>query len=115
MSRRLALLLLVAPAPLAAQTGQACPEIPRYHVDQVDDYHGTRVSDPYRWLENADGDSTRQWVEAENCRTFAWLDQIAERDSLRRRLTRLWNYERFGLPVREGGRYFWTKNDGLQN
>jgi prolyl oligopeptidase len=81
----------------------------------VDNYHGTQVRDSYRWLEDADAEETRAWVEAQNCRTFAWLGQIPERDRIRERLTRLWNYERFGVPSRDGGVYVWTKNDGLQN
>jgi prolyl oligopeptidase len=81
----------------------------------VDDYHGTKVADPYRWLEDPDSDDTRAWVEAENRLTFAYLDEIPERQKLKERLTKLWNYERYGVPFKEGGRYFWSKNDGLQN
>jgi prolyl oligopeptidase len=83
--------------------------------DQTDDYHGTQVADPYRWLEDLDSPETRAWVEAQNQVTFAWLGQIASRERIRQRLTQLWNYERFGLPHKRGGRYFYTKNDGLQN
>jgi len=111
-----AIALVLASSPLAAQGAQqTCPDIPRYTVNQVDDYHGTRISDPYRWLENTESDSTRRWIEAENCRTFGWLAQVPERDRLRQRLTALWNYERYGVPGRQGGRYVWGKNDGLQN
>jgi prolyl oligopeptidase len=84
-------------------------------VDQTDDYHGTKVADPYRWLEDLDSDATRAWVEAENKLTFSFLEKIPEREPLRRRLTDLWNYERYGLPHKKGGRYFYTRNDGLQN
>jgi prolyl oligopeptidase len=104
-----------APALTAQAAPQTCPEVPRWTVGQVDNYHGTQVTDPYRWLENVDSDSTRRWIEAENCRTFGWLAQIPERDAIRQRLTRLWNYERYGIPGRQGGRYIWGKNDGLQN
>jgi len=83
--------------------------------DQTDDYHGTQVADPYRWLEDLDSPETRAWVEAQNQVTFAWLGQITSRERIRQRLTQLWNYERFGLPHKRGGRYFYTKNDGLQN
>ncbi len=83
--------------------------------DQVDDYHGTPVADPYRWLEDPDSDETRKWVEAQNKVTFAHLDRIAAREPIERRLTELWNFERFGLPVKRGGKYFYTRNDGLQN
>lgn len=82
---------------------------------QVDDYHGTKVADPYRWLENPDSPESREWIEAENKITFDFLKAIPAREKIRERLTELWNYERFGTPSREGGRYFITRNDGLQN
>ena len=84
-------------------------------IDQVDDYHGTKVADPYRWLEDPDSPETQAWVEAQNKVTFGWLAQVPSRDRIRQRLTQLWNYERYGLPHKKGGRYFYTRNDGLQN
>jgi prolyl oligopeptidase len=84
-------------------------------VDQVDDYHGTKVADPYRWLENPDAPDTKAWVEAQNKVTFDYLDQIPQREPLKTRLTELWNYEKYGRPFKRGGRYFYYKNDGLQN
>ncbi|HUR37446.1 MAG TPA: hypothetical protein VM009_06495, partial [Terriglobales bacterium] len=89
------------------------PEVKK--VDQVDDYHGTKVADPYRWLENADSDETKAWVEAENKITFDYLGKIAERRAIRERLTKLWNYERYTNPQIQGGRYFFSRNNGLQN
>lgn len=83
--------------------------------DQVDDFHGTSVADPYRWLEDLDSEETKAWVEAENKLTFGYLNQISERAGIKARLTNLWNYERFGIPEQNGGRYFFTRNDGLQN
>ena len=83
--------------------------------DQVDDYHGTKVADPYRWLEDLDSPETRAWVEAENRLTFDYLNRIPERALIKKRLTEIWNYERFGVPFKEGGRYFYTRNSGLQN
>src|SRR2546425_9206503 len=83
--------------------------------DLVDDYHGTKVPDPYRWLEDVDAPETRAWIEAENRVTDAYLGQIGERDRIRRRLTALWNYPRYGPPFKKAGRYFFFKNDGLQN
>jgi len=83
--------------------------------DVVDDYHGTKVADPYRWLEDPDSPETRAWVQAENALTFAWLGQIPARDRIRARLTALWDYERMGVPVWRNGRLFFEKNDGLQN
>jgi prolyl oligopeptidase len=83
--------------------------------DQVDDYHGTKVADPYRWLEDTDSSDTHAWVEAENKLTFAYLDKIPYRQAIHNRLTKLWNYERFSSPEQEGGRYFFEHNSGLQN
>ncbi|MFQ5495927.1 MAG: prolyl oligopeptidase family protein, partial [Phycisphaerae bacterium] len=84
-------------------------------ADVVDDHHGTLVSDPYRWLEDPDSQESRAWIEAENEITFGYLDDIPERARIKDRLTKLWNYERYGLPTKRGHRYFFTKNDGLQN
>jgi prolyl oligopeptidase len=84
-------------------------------VDQVDDYHGVKVADPYRWLEDTDSADTHAWVEAENKLTFSYLDQIPYRRALRDRMTKLWNYERFSVPTQRGGRYFYQHNNGLQN
>ncbi len=84
-------------------------------TDQFDIYHGVRVSDPYRWLENLDSAETRAWVEAENQLTNAWLEKFPEREHLRKRLTELWNYERYSVPYKRAGRYFFRRNDGLQN
>jgi prolyl oligopeptidase len=84
-------------------------------VEQIDNYHGTTVADPYRWLEDANSAETKQWVDAQNQVTQAWLGQIPERELIKQRLTKLWNYERYGVPSKEGGRYFYSRNDGLQN
>lgn len=83
--------------------------------DQVDDYHGTKIPDPYRWLEDVDSPDTKAWVQSQNEVTFHYLAQVASRPVIKERLTQLWNYERFGLPVKRGRRYFYTRNDGLQN
>jgi prolyl oligopeptidase len=83
--------------------------------DQVDDYHGTKVADPYRWLEDLDSAETAKWVAAENKLTFDFLNSIPQRAAIKERLTRLWNYEKFGVPMKEGSRYFYTRNSGLQN
>ena len=81
----------------------------------VDDYHGTKVADPYRWLEDDNSAETAAWVEAQNAVTDAYLATIPERAGINERLTTLWNYERFGVPSRHGERYFFYKNNGLQN
>ena len=97
------------------QAGESLPYPESRRAGQVDVYHGVPVADPYRWLEDLDSDETRGWVAAQNRVTAAWLSAIPEREEIRQRLTQIWNYERYGLPVKEGGRYFFVKNDGLQN
>ena len=84
-------------------------------VDQVDDYFGTKVADPYRWLEDENSPETKAWVSAQNAVTFAYLDKIPYRENLKARLTELYNYPRVSAPFRRGDTYFFTKNDGLQN
>lgn len=83
--------------------------------DQVDDYHGVKVADPYRWLEDLDSEETRKWVEEQNKLTFAYLAEIPARTTIKERLTKLWNFEKYGPPFKEGNRYFYTRNSGLQN
>ncbi|MDQ6717276.1 MAG: prolyl oligopeptidase family serine peptidase [Gemmatimonadota bacterium] len=83
--------------------------------DQVDVYHGVRVADPYRWLEDTDSPATSAWVKAENQLTFGYLAAIPERARIRSRLETLWNYTRYSAPEKHGGRYFYTENSGLQN
>ncbi len=83
--------------------------------DQVDVLHGISIPDPYRWLEDLDAAETRAWVEAQNALTFKFLESISARNTIRDRLKTLWNYERIGTPFKKGGRYFYFKNDGLQN
>jgi len=86
-------------------------------IDHVDDYFGTPVADPYRWLEADVRESTdvAKWVAEENQYTAAFLEQIPERAQIQKRLTRLWNFEKLGTPFKAGGRYYFFKNDGLQN
>lgn len=84
-------------------------------VDTVDLYFGTKVADPYRWLENDTSAATAEWVEAENALTNAYLAQIPYREQIRERLTKMWNYPRYGVPFKEGPYLFFFKNDGLQN
>ncbi len=83
--------------------------------DAVDVYHGTTVQDPYRWMEDPDAPETVAWVDAENTLTRGFLDGIPERAAIEERLAKLWNYPRYGIPFKRGDRYFFTKNDGLQN
>ncbi len=96
-----------------AQTKIEYPQTKK--VEQTDDYHGTKVSDPYRWLEDDNSAETKAWVKAENKVTFDYLNGIPERAAIKKRLTELWNYEKYSAPFKEGGKYFYYKNDGLQN
>jgi prolyl oligopeptidase len=129
-ARGLALALLAAvPALVALQNCQGAepsrpiPRVARAPItypparldDTFDDYHGTRVADPYRWLEDSDAPDTREWIDAEVRVWEAYLARIPERAALRQRIERLWDYEKFELPEREGGRTFYRYNDGLQN
>lgn len=84
-------------------------------VDQQDSYFGTTIADPYRWLEDANSAETGEWVTAQNKLTQSYLGTIPERAAIKQRLTKLWNYERFSTPTKQGGRYFYSRNDGLQN
>ena len=84
-------------------------------ADQVDDYHGTEVPDPYRWLEETDSPEARAWIEAQNRVTFDYLSRIPQRERIRERLTQLWDYPRVSPPARMGDRYFQLRNSGLQN
>lgn len=89
---------------------------PKSRMDsQVDTYHGVQVKDPYRYLEDPDSEETKAWVRAQNLLTFDYLSQIPARESIRSRLESLWNYERYGLILKKTNRYFFTKNNGLQN
>jgi len=89
------------------------PETPK--VNQIDNYHAIQVADPYRWLEDPDSPETQDWIEKQNEVTFSFLEQIAERETIKQRLTELWDYEKYGIPFKRGNRYFFFKNDGLQN
>ena len=71
---------------------------PTKKVDVTDDYHGTKIADPYRWLEDDNAEDTKAWVKAQNAVTFRYLESIPQRAKIRDRLTELWNYERFGMP-----------------
>ena len=95
------------------QNGLKYPEVRK--TDQVDNYFGTEVPDPYRWLEDDNSEETAAWVKAENEVTFSYLEKIPYRDKIKDRITEMWNYEKVSTPWKEGGYYFLTRNDGLQN
>lgn len=121
----LRLLPLMAGGLLMASCGGGNPEnevemvqltYPETRKDQVvDDYFGTPVDDPYRWLEDDMSEETANWVEAQNKVTRSFIDQIPYREDLRKRLEELWNYEKVGAPFVEGEYTYFYKNDGLQN
>jgi prolyl oligopeptidase len=108
-----ALSILAGPLLAADADRVVYPEAPK--SGQVDDYFGTKVADPYRDLENVDAEATKKWVEAENKITFDYLAKIPDRKKINEKLTALWNYEKYTVPFHEGGRYFFSKNTGLQN
>jgi len=83
--------------------------------DVKDNYFGTEVEDPYRWLEDDNSDETAEWVKAENELTFSYLDKLPYRDQIKTRLTELWDYPKYGNPFKEADKYFFYKNNGLQN
>ena len=109
-------LLSVALAFAACQKGTAKLAYPATKkVDQVDDYFGTKVADPYRWLEDDNAEEVKKWVQAENAVTFGYLEMIPFRPKIKARLTEIFNYPRYSSPFRAGEYYFFYKNDGLQN
>jgi prolyl oligopeptidase len=83
-------------------------------VDTVDNYFGTKIADPYRWLENDTSAETAEWVKLENELTNNYLSQIPYRDKIRDYLTKIWDFPKYGVPSKEGPWYLFTKNDGLQ-
>ena len=105
--------------PKTAETGgrrdgpMTYPDAPR--GDVVDDYFGTSVADPYRWMEDTDAPAVRAWIDAENALTRRYLDAVPARDAIHARVEKLWNYERYSLPIRRNKRSFYLHNDGLQN
>jgi prolyl oligopeptidase len=84
-------------------------------VDQVDDYFGTPVEDPYRWLEDDNSEETAEWVKQQNEVTFNYLSKIPYREKVKERLSELWNFPKYGTPFKKGNYYFMFKNDGIQN
>jgi len=102
-----------AEAGATAGEGPAYPQTAR--GDVADDDHGTKVADPYRWLEALDSEETNQWVAAENKVTQPILEKLPNRAWLKDRLTALGSYERFGVAQKAGTNYYYTRNDGKQN
>ncbi len=112
---RIFLLTATTAASLCAQATQRLSYPPAPKTNQIDDYHGTEIADPYRTLENADAPSTIQWIDKENALTFSWLAKLPDREKIRAQLTGLWNYEKFTALYKAGDHYFYSHNSGLQN
>jgi prolyl oligopeptidase len=114
----LAVAALVGTGTLGAQSPHPTTPL-RYPVtptvDQVDNYHGAHIADPYRWLETTDSQETKAWIQAQNELTFGYLGSIPERERIEARLTELWNYRKYGVPFKRGRDYFFFENSGLQN
>ena len=108
-------LLMLFVALNSSASGETLPSYPPARRDPImDDYNGVKVADPYRWLEQLDSPETRDWVRAEAQLTDSYLEKIPVRQSIKRRLTELLNFEKFGMPFHKGHRYFYTHNSGLQ-
>lgn len=103
-------------APPRTATSSSVTKYPAYPQDSVvDDYHGNPVADPWRGLEDPDSAATRQWIDAQNALTRTYIDAVPQRAAIEKRLTQLWNYERYGTPFEKKGRVYFWKNDGLRN
>src|SRR5882672_2269579 len=97
--------------PAFSQTGTSKLQYPQTKKGNVaDNYFGTTVADPYRWLEDDNSDETKAWVQSENKVTFDYLSKISYRDAIKKRITDLYNYARSTAPYREGAYYFFSKN-----
>jgi prolyl oligopeptidase len=108
----LAISALLAATPLLQAQRPAYP--PTATGTVVDDYFGTKVADPYRWMEDLDSPAVADWVKAQNAVTFKYLEALPQRDQLKARITELWNYPKVSTPFIEAGRVFYRKNSGLQ-
>ncbi len=118
MKFRTTLILIGVMAMLSAcDSRYKIKEYPKAERDEsvVDDYFGTKVADPYRWLENDTSAATNAWVEAQRALTDEYLTHIPLRETLKERLTQIADYEKYGVPSKRFGKYFYSKNDGLQN
>jgi prolyl oligopeptidase len=112
--KKLLLLLIIASFAVSGYAQKLVyPEARK--VDHNDEYFGTKVADPYRWMEDDKSEEIKDWVKKENEVTFAYLDKIPYRDKIRTRLNEIWNYPKYTAPNKVGDYYFFYKNDGLQN
>ena len=111
MKKRFAFLMFIAPLFAAGQLQYPTTK----KGETVEDYHGTKVADPYRWLEDDNSEETKAWVQAQNKVTFDYLATLPQRDKIKKRLEELWNYPRYSSPSKKNEYYYFYKNDGLQN
>jgi prolyl oligopeptidase len=115
--KKLIYLLIVAGIMMNQSCGQQdrinYPDTKKENI--TDDYHGTRISDPYRWLENDTSAETEAWVREQNKVTFGYLEKIPFRNQVKERLTKIWDYPKYSVTFKKGERYFYFKNDGMQN
>lgn len=111
--QRLLIILLITGNCLKAQNTFTYPATKKENV--TDDYFGTKINDPYRWLEDDNSAETKAWVTEQNKLTYSYLDKIPYRSKIKQRLTEIWNYQKATAPFKKGDRFFWYKNDGLQN
>ncbi len=109
----MAVLLSGCPGPLQNEPSFSYPTTKK--IDLVENLHGLKVADPYRWLEDLDSVDTLAWIKAQNIVTFSYLEKLSVRQKLKEQLRKMWDYERLGIPKKEGGFYLYTRNDGLQN
>jgi prolyl oligopeptidase len=105
--------VILAGAPVLVQSQKTAYPASR-KGDVVDDYHGTKIADPYRWMEDLDSKEVAEWIAAQNKVTFAHLEKLPMREHFKKRITELWDYPKTTVPVREGGKLFYRKNSGLQ-
>lgn len=111
MKKRFALLMFITPILAAGQLKYPTTK----KVEITEDYHGTKVADPYRWLEDDNSEETKAWVQAQNKVTFDYLATLPQRNKIKKRLEELWNYPRYSSPFKKNEYYYFFKNDGLQN
>ncbi|HCY39894.1 MAG TPA: S9 family peptidase [Prolixibacteraceae bacterium] len=112
---RKTILSLLALSFMMSCTQKTIQYTPTKKVDVKDNYFGTEVEDPYRWLENDNSEETAEWVKTQNQLTFGYLEKLPNREQIKTRLTELWDYPKYGTPFKEAGQYFFYKNNGLQN
>lgn len=106
-------LAMMTGSTMAQQAGITYPQT--HKTDVTDNYHGTTIADPYRWLEDDNSPETKAWVKEQNAVTRAYLDKLPYHDAIKKRLEELWNYPKIGAPFQKGAYYYFFKNDGLQN